>query len=341
MTLYLHIGPSKTGTSTLQEFLKSNRAALAARGYRTPALISARNHHAVADMVLDPQAENDVRRPDRLRATERLVAWQAQFQAAFRAEAETWPQEDNVVMSSEHMAKLTRPGEVARLRDLLAPLGHEIRIVAYLRPQDQMFVSSYSERVKGGLRAPLVAGPGLAGPAYANYKAVLAPWAAAFGKDALRLGIFERSQMRDNDLISDFCRLIGLDDLAGLEVAPLQNPALDIHTLAFMQALGAHFPKQAGKRIKARRKQITTVLETLSGGPKLRLSQAEALQLRAQYAQVNGFVAREYLGRAEDDLFRTPPPEGETLAPQVSPDQALDLAADLLLRLGPGRPGAA
>ena len=49
--LILHIGTEKTGTTSIQEFLAINRAALAEQGLHVPEFLGARSHRWAAYMA--------------------------------------------------------------------------------------------------------------------------------------------------------------------------------------------------------------------------------------------------------------------------------------------------
>jgi hypothetical protein len=56
------------------------------------------------------------------------------------------------LISSEHFhSRLQKAGEVMALHTFLSPLFDEIKVFCYLRRQDQMAVSRYSQSLKAGL----------------------------------------------------------------------------------------------------------------------------------------------------------------------------------------------
>ena len=104
------------------------------------------------------------------------------------------------------------------VRQLLAPFCSDIRVLVYLRPQDEMALSAYGMMVKEG-RADVVALPSFAetaapqramGWGYFDYAALLARWAAEFGQAAIMPRRFTRTALVGGDVIDDLLATLGV-----------------------------------------------------------------------------------------------------------------------------------
>jgi hypothetical protein len=130
---YIHIGPHKTGTSSIQSFLKENRAELLKHRYFVPE--SGANHgahHAIARKLCGQELRDH-----------------QQSAAANFARALDETPSDAVIISSEALEGLLKHRDYAetfftRIREL----NLEPKLVLFVRNQSQRINSSYSSAVK-------------------------------------------------------------------------------------------------------------------------------------------------------------------------------------------------
>lgn len=204
---YIHVGTHKTGTTSIQVFLASNRERFFAHGVFSPIAGSERDpgvacHHELArelkqsehteskHSVLDAVA-------DELRRSNARVA----------------------CLSSEDLTFLwDRPAALIRLREAVCAAGFEPRIVMYLRPQAQYCTAVYAENVRHGYRTAfadflndvLTDGQyrwgGGCGPPF-DYTRLLAAFEAVFGRDRVIVRRY-RAGAPDNALLVAFARTL-------------------------------------------------------------------------------------------------------------------------------------
>ena len=234
--IIIHIGPAKTGTSSLQEALYAARAALEAEGIAYPSLgrhdqmPRLPGHHGLPAVLAAggqiPQA---------------LLDWIGAL-----------PPEQAVVLSSENFAHLALTG-IATLRDQLTGItGHppQVEVVYYARCWDRLLPSVWQELVKHGDSRPYLSFLNIQTTAprasfYLNYAMVLERWAQVFGMKALRLFSFDGLQAQGLDLVDHFTKdVLGIaapirsdDDLEGVLSANLSWPVPLIETLRGLNAL--------------------------------------------------------------------------------------------------------
>lgn len=126
---FIHIGLPKTGSTTLQEWLKLNAAAIAERGQNAIASMAA---HRIA---VEPLTGKLGKRDD-------VVAIR-KFMSL--AQAANHPGDGTLILSSEYFS-LANP---VRLRAVLDRLGIVPRkIIAYVRRQDIICASGYAQEIK-------------------------------------------------------------------------------------------------------------------------------------------------------------------------------------------------
>lgn len=213
--MLVHIGTEKTGTTTLQDVLAASADALAAAGYHlltTPGRTAARDIAAAAvGDGYDEFIEMELRLTDDERAAfaEEVTRRVAQEAADLPAGVHT------VIVSSEHFhSRLTETGRVRRLAEMLAPLGGDVEVLCYLRPQAELITSHYSTRLRMGETRTLddVAHSLLRTDVpYGDYLGLLERYAGVFGEDRITVRIFDRDALVGGDIVTDFAAAVGFD----------------------------------------------------------------------------------------------------------------------------------
>lgn len=210
-TVYLHIGSPKTATSSLQAVLAKHKRKLAARGVLYPSECRHGNAHhiLVADLIQKYQFGH---LPDFWYGDfPRGEAW-SRLQAELDAKAGKF---DKVVLSSELFFGQA-VGLEAMLGDIRQTLaGYTVKIVVYLRRQDQLYASFYNQDVKGARQ--------WARSAYEFYEThqifrrsyfrVMQLWSKVFGLENVIIRPYERGQWVGGDIVQDFCATIGIPAL--------------------------------------------------------------------------------------------------------------------------------
>lgn len=207
--ILVHIGPAKTGTSSLQETLYAARESLSAQGYayspfgRHDQMPRAAGHHGLPAVLKTGAAMPD-----------ELVQW-----------IHALPPEHVVILSSENFAHLS----TAQITAFVAQLGAgqavppQIEVIYYARRWDKLMPSVWQELVKHGECRPYLTflNQQMAAPRaslYLNYGMVLERWATACGGDNIHLFSFDNLKSQGHDIISHFSQeVLGL---ARLQASP-------------------------------------------------------------------------------------------------------------------------
>lgn len=287
-TLILHVGTYKTGTTALQYFLYRNRDLLSEIGlYRpdTGAVDSEANwgHHDLAQR-LTTKATRDL--------------WQA-LVAECHDKA---PRKAQVVVSSELFSHIRQAKGFQVIRHLVR--NWDVRVVVYLRRQDQYLESLYNHHVKAvgecrpiGEFTDLVRGR-------LDYLTFLNALSEVFGADNLIVRPYEPASLK-GDICEDFLDVLGFDmpEGAGRHIQNV-NPGLTAEGMEKMlEANRAH--KDSPTRLALAR---TTILRRHKAPPHYRhsvLSPEERTLLAETYAEDNALIAQRYLG-GRGALFTDP-----------------------------------
>lgn len=287
MRLWLHIGLPKTGTTFLQTTLLKNRAALLEQGilYPMAGLVSA-GHMLFAPGVLSEQRKqlSDV---SRLLDRARPELWDALAEEVREANP------NSVILSTEYF---TEAENLIALKRLCDKVTANVAVIVYLRRQDDYVEAGWSQAVKAGMTAePLNLRQY---DPRCDWQLFLDRWAAMFGRNALHVRVYGKA-VRSTGIVNDFASIVGFDASTFDQQSSDRNERLHDAVLDYRRienALGmmdSDLAQRASLRL---------------GGKPLPMPMVDALHnVRAQFlacfAESNAVVARDYLGRANGQLF--------------------------------------
>lgn len=281
MTLFVHIGMQKTGTTSLQISMASERPALEAAGLLYPSGTlglddsDANAHHYLAHALMGRSFGHT---PD---ADLALVE---QHCARIRAVAAAFA--GDTILSSEDLSRIPHVA-IPRLR---AMLPEDSRVVVYLRRQDYWIDSLYGQSLKFG------PGPGIEtfltkSARRLNYRSLLKAWSASFGAENIIVRTYER-QAR-GDLWLDFCSAIGHPEAASaLTGNRRHNVSLTRQQIEFLDTAPDPVTRNGLRRLLEQHNRRSDLPEALR-----HLSAERAAQIMAEQAENNALIARRFLRR--------------------------------------------
>jgi hypothetical protein len=128
---YLHIGPHKTASSTVQAFLLENTPRLRDNGIYVPEMGAAKHEGNHQRFAADINQNTD------------------RYKSALAGELRRAGLPAKVIISSENLSlKIQRRPVRNRLQDFFGNLGYESMVIAYIRPQVVMVNSLFTQAVK-------------------------------------------------------------------------------------------------------------------------------------------------------------------------------------------------
>jgi len=216
--IYIHIGPAKTGTKTIQRGLRINEQRLTHQGY------------------LCPQTGRQYKK------------YAAQFQLGFELHKYNQEQDhhtlhklieeiaedgtNDVIISDENLRKLGAK-KIQLLRKALEP--HEVFIIMYLRRQDRIFQSHWIQEVNNfrHLTPELIREyiqENRWADNFKNYNELIQDWGAVFGRDHLRVRVLEKEQLGEG-LFQDFLSICGIKRIQPYKVPDNENESVGLKTV--------------------------------------------------------------------------------------------------------------
>lgn len=224
-TLFLHIGWHKTGTTSIQSFLRSNRETLEQNaGFYYPRTGQRGDaHHVLAKSIIGHSPADP-------------APWQTL--ANELTETSDWK---TAVISSENLHRASDT-ELELISNTLAG-DWRLRAICYLRRPDECLESLFAEIIKSGQ----FDGSWADFDAGANhprlYLDVIRRWRNQLGEDAVVVRPFDQSAWKGGDLYIDFFESIGLpgaEQEAGIVIPARSNARPDTVTLSVLRETARH-----------------------------------------------------------------------------------------------------
>ena len=333
MDAIIHIGTEKTGSTSLQHFLAENRPQLAAQGILYPITPGATCHTRLMTYCLNNNRQDDSHVYMGLLDPERRRQWQQKFANELNQELTQASANgiSTVIFSSELFhSRLTHPEEITALKALLSPYFDSIRVLIYLRRQDELAVSLYSTRLKYCENDAGYFNEQDPHSAFFNYSILLHLWAEVFGHSNINARVFSKTKLLQGDLIYDACQQLGINS-QHLSASPAHNPSLNQHGQVFLARFNQHVPFYQQDKLNPARFGVIEAMEQLFSGPAGRPDRASAIDYYQAFSTSNQLVSEYYFnGEALfDDDFSHYPEQADDVA--FDNTMLMDVAAKLWL----------
>lgn len=215
----LHIGTEKTGTSSIQYFLDSNRKGLAENGIFYPVTKSKKagsQWEFVAVAARSPW-ENDLGRICKIGDANSQKRFTNDLTEDLNNQFLKSKSCSTLLISSEHFhSRLTTVDDIILLRDFLTQWANTFKVIVYFRRQDKLAVSHFTTLVKNGYDTDTLVIPDYATSMnFYRYDQVYNNWADVFGKGNIVAEIYDQKFSVSNTLIENFGNKIGLSNTSG------------------------------------------------------------------------------------------------------------------------------
>lgn len=252
--IYLHIGLEHVGVARLQQVMAEKREQMLAKGVLFPRSAGPRNHTRLFMAVTDPAHVDALRAARGYGDPARQAALRAELAATLARDIAAHQPHTVILSASQLGTSLARASELERLRDLLAPLSDDIRIVAHVDAPAPLLARHYAAQVFDGRTTSLELEAGLAAgswwqaalahapvidpaqhrflethcpPFWLDYAALLRHWEAVFGKGAVTLRPYDAARFHGEEATEEIRAAFDIAETLGRAIpVPLpQAPA--------------------------------------------------------------------------------------------------------------------
>ncbi len=344
----IHIGYGKTGTTAIQTLLSNNRKWLVNKGILYPDLkhkgtwLNLVNHNYFAFALSGKKGWLKLEPLDYLNQ--------------FESQLKKLPGVKRILLSGEDFAGGIQPWEfgsqeeytravtykIQYLKDLLS--NHKVSVLVYLRRQDTFLESAIDQAIKNESlfgrqlfrtvpEFVKVMRPRL------DYYAALNIWASIFGRENVKVAVYEKEQFHNGRLFDDYLARLGITDLEGL-VVPKNNARVDNKRFTrdvaeFKRILNRiPKPKHEERLLMMALQEISEDMSNTEPVDFSFLSLAERQDILSEFESSNQYVAKNYLGRNDGKLFLEPVPDiSDVKSELLYPGLSVEKAMEIMLRL--------
>lgn len=296
-TIYIHIGTEKTGTKSIQNFCCSRRDFLKKNNLFYPCNMDRKYIFNITHWPLAAAlSQNNKFIPEekRFSAKELFDELKSDIEQS---------EEERILISAEPFSvNVIRPERIAELRALL--IEYEVKIILYLRRQDDYYISHTSTKVKGGVHIQgnkYSAEEAINNPARYNYLELVKKWAKVFGKQNMIIKTFEESSLKNQNILSDFFEIFDMDVSQFEAQAQRQNTSLSLDALYFMNLVNRELNLDPRERSR-----IYSLLEKRESKFKIKnlISPTERKKILEHYRTSNETLAKDYFNKQDGALFK-------------------------------------
>jgi hypothetical protein len=300
---WLHVGLEKTGTTSIQRFLSNNKKALLKRGYLHPKCLCDSNHSRISIFAGRKELTQDLCKYQGLSNRQEISHFLSEFRKKLVNEVKK-KNPKNVVISDEHCSsRLLSSKDLEALRDLLLEFSKSIKVLMYIRRQDEFLLSSYSTSIISGSSSKLIIPKDPMQLSWVHerydYLRLIRRWEKIFGKENIHIRIFEPSQLIEGDVVKDFISILGLSS-KDFKFPDIMNKSLNADALCFLRILNS----RSEKLNPVVRNRIIRTLQSLPTDIKFAVPDLD--RFMETFELGNREVAIQYTKTEDGNLFREP-----------------------------------
>lgn len=292
-SIFLHIGPHKTGTTTIQEGLNIHRDMLLRYDFLVP-----KTGQVFSTNAGQHNLARELRGDDRFNVQK--GTWKELLNEINKSNTE------NVILSSEGFSLLPLE-KINELRNYLT--GFLVKIIVYVRRQDLVLQSYWAEVTKSGDYEHGNKDFDVWMDKYdfenrnGNYQKLLDKWSSVFGKENIIVRVLEKNQL-NGSLFNDFLSTCGIKSPEKFSNPADKNKSPGIKVIRLIQ----EFKKRlAGNMDKDERNMLYAMIidyGNLAGwneGKWTLINRQTYDKINDRYETSNNAVAKDFFGR--DQLF--------------------------------------
>ena len=246
MQLVLHIGTEKTGSTSIQEFLRNNRDRLYENKIYIPLSTMWGNGNqgwfrffAHKDTYYDEFTATEFQNDEQQKLSffANLIE---QFSAEINESSLTC---DTVIISSEHLSsRLVDNEEIIRLHDFCTSLFQTIKVIIYIREPLSFAISLFSQRLKGGAIIDSLYDANNC--TFNSYDLLIQSWNECFPNAEFVVRRFQEDSLVDGDVQKDFFdQTMSNLDINDYQLSKKANLSLSLTGMVVQRRMNMLFPR--------------------------------------------------------------------------------------------------
>lgn len=308
--VFIHIGQHKTGSTAIQDFLFQNETTLFHNdiSYCPGTRLCLEGKPHVRHMMLSLKPHENFE----------LIKNLAN-------EIDTTPLNTFIISGEGFCRAAERLYMLKGLVDIKKALSkHEVKIIVYLRPQEELLQSLYNWRIKGGYETRCFSQYLEEYPkkraVYFQYDKLLAPFAEIFGTENIIVRIYDRKKFEGGSIFTDFFTAMKIDWIQDLAFPnKSSNPPMPPKTLELRRNINKIFNfknERVSLGISNCIKNSMPENDSLKTKRPCMLTYEEKSSLRNMFLSGNKSVAPQYAHNGSEELFPPVIPPREYYPPE-------------------------
>ena len=202
----------------------------------------------------------------------------------------------NWIISCETLhSRLTTEEEIEKLKTILEPLFEIINVLVYLRNPVELITSRANEYVKSGFILEIPKPAEQQGFDICNHEHTIKTWRNRIGQGEFMPRLFDRSFLKNKDLIDDFCSCCKIDRSKLIDIQR-QNSSMPYYCAKLISEVNRYVPRRwvDGTLIKSRWELVNLMRKTLKSGSVLQAEDKTIETYRKYYQASNEWVRKKF-----------------------------------------------
>ena len=329
-SIHLHIGPEKTGTKTIQSFLKANSGNLNKQSIYIPEFLGWA-HRKITCLAFNKESKDDFFITEGALSEECKELKITECRNEFNHHA-SGLKNYNWVVSCEFMqSRLQHTKELQTLKDTLEKHFSKINIILYIRKQIDAAVSLWSTAVQSGM--PWTELPSPSDVSYAfNHKNTIERWKSVFG-EAITVRIFDKNEFIDGSLIKDFCFASSIEWDESFVTPDAENESMSSLAIQALSKINKGLPYIIDGAINKNRSNIADLIKQhFILYPKFTPNPGQVASYFDYYQESNEWVRAKYF-KNKANLFSKNIVFCTQKEAVITLDNVLDIYGDLVVKI--------
>lgn len=274
---YLHIGTEKTGSTTIQRYLEKNREALIKQSHYYPKCLGPQrgSHYYLSVYCRNDNIFDDLRIISGVTNAVELEEFRVKLLKNIDMEFNEQDCQYLHISCENFQSRFLAIDTIEKLKLILDKYVDTFEVLCYIRPQHEVAISLYSTDMKlgGTTDSPL---PKVEkNNHYYNYNDMLQKWEFVFGLNNVKVRIFDKESLLNNDLLTDYCHTTGINK-SNLTDIEKENESLDSSALLFLKEFNHYLPRIKDGQETGFRRNIASIFETLFSGTSQFVTKSDA-----------------------------------------------------------------